>query len=186
MLVPDKKLVYSLYLDRVLTTPANLLGGANITAVASRRTAVVEYNGVVVVAPNRQNLIAYEGSVVSDFLHQTSCVSASPCNFENYMRFLPHFMLAEELDSEDTLWHFHCFLLDTPVKFERKGDVVTPWCHLKLTDFTLTSPSLLRFERKLTTSVFIQSSKLDFSRRLPYKFLVSKETVVLCRWEGET
>lgn len=69
MLVPDKKLVYSLYLDRVLTTPADLLGGANITADASRRTAVVEYNGVVVVAPDRQNLIADEGSVVSDFLH---------------------------------------------------------------------------------------------------------------------
>ena len=101
MLVPDKKLVYSMYLDRVLTTPADLLGGANITSVASRRTAVVEYNGVVVVAPNRQNLIAYEGSVVSDFLYQTIYVSANPWNFENYMRFLPHLMLAEDKDFGD-------------------------------------------------------------------------------------
>ena len=103
MLVPDKKLVYSMYLDRVLTTPADLLGSANITSVASRRTAVVEYNGVVVVAPNRQNLIAHEGSVVSDFLHQTIYVSANPCNLESYMRFLPHFMLAKDVESRDTL-----------------------------------------------------------------------------------
>ncbi|XP_015763361.1 PREDICTED: G-protein coupled receptor 98-like [Acropora digitifera] len=82
MLVPDKKLVYSMYLDRVLTTPADLLGGANITSVASRRTAVVEYNGVVVVAPNRQNLIAYEGSVVKcTLLRQFSVLGSVTVNY---------------------------------------------------------------------------------------------------------
>ena len=83
--------------------------------------------------------------------------------------------------------HLHCFLLDTPVAFERKGDVVTPWCYLKLSQqfSILPPPSLLRYKRKLTTSVLIQSLILDFRGRLPYTFLVSKETVVLRRWEGE-
>ena len=66
MLVPDSKLVYSLYLVRAHTSPADLPGGANITSGASR-TAVIEYSGVVVIAPDRQNLAAVEGGVVSDF-----------------------------------------------------------------------------------------------------------------------
>lgn len=66
MLVPDRKLVYSLYLVRAHTSPADLPGGANITSGASR-TAVIEYSGVVVIAPDRQNLAAVEGGAVSDF-----------------------------------------------------------------------------------------------------------------------
>ena len=67
MLVPDKKLVYSLYLVTAHTAPPNLPGGANITTGASR-AAIIEYSGVVVIAPDRQHLAAVEGGVVSDFL----------------------------------------------------------------------------------------------------------------------
>jgi len=67
MLVPDKKLVYSLYLVTAHTAPADLPGGANITTGASR-TAIIEYSGVVVIAPDRQQLAAVEGGVVRDLL----------------------------------------------------------------------------------------------------------------------
>lgn len=72
MLVPDKKLVYSLYLVTAHTAPADLPGGANITNGASR-TAVIEYSGVVVIAPDRQQLAAVEGGVVRDFLCSNIC-----------------------------------------------------------------------------------------------------------------
>ena len=67
MLVPDKKLVYSLYLVTAHTAPADLPGGANITSGASR-TVVIEYSGVVVVAPDRQQLATVEGGTVRDFV----------------------------------------------------------------------------------------------------------------------
>lgn len=62
MLVPDKKLVYSLYLASA-HTPGNLPGGANITTGASR-TAIIEYSGVVVIAPDTQQLAAVEDGKV--------------------------------------------------------------------------------------------------------------------------
>ena len=76
MLVPDKKLVYSMYLASVRTTPADLPGGANITTDVSRRTAVVDYSGVVVISPASQNLVAVEGSVVSVYF-ASKCSSAA-------------------------------------------------------------------------------------------------------------
>ena len=65
VLVPDKKLVYSLYLASALTT-GNLPGGANVTTGASR-TAVIEYSGVVVIAPDTQQLVAVEDGKVRVF-----------------------------------------------------------------------------------------------------------------------
>lgn len=62
MLVPDKKLVFSVYLASAHTTN-NLPGGANVTTRASR-TAVIEYSGVVVVAPDAQQLVAVEDGKV--------------------------------------------------------------------------------------------------------------------------
>ena len=64
MLVPDKKLVYSVYLHSA-TTPANIPGGANVTQGAGR-TAVIEYSGVVVVAPDSQSVTVQEGGKVSN------------------------------------------------------------------------------------------------------------------------
>ncbi|XP_068693739.1 adhesion G-protein coupled receptor V1-like isoform X3 [Montipora foliosa] len=82
MLVPDKKLVYSMYLASVRTTPADLLGGANITTDVSRRTAVVDYSGVVVISPASQNLVAVEGSVVKcTILRQFSVLGSVTVNY---------------------------------------------------------------------------------------------------------
>ena len=66
MLVPDRKLVYSFYLVTTHTAPPDLPGGANITSGASR-TAVIEYSGVVVIAPDSQRLAALEGGTVRAF-----------------------------------------------------------------------------------------------------------------------
>ena len=62
MIVPDKKLVYSVYLASTHTTN-DLPGGANVTTGASR-TAVIEYSGIVVVAPDTQQLVAAEDGKV--------------------------------------------------------------------------------------------------------------------------
>ena len=62
MLVPDKKLVYSVYLASA-QTPSAVPGGANVTTGASR-TAIIEYSGVVVVAPDTQHLATAEGGKV--------------------------------------------------------------------------------------------------------------------------
>ena len=62
VLVPDKKLVYSLYLASAHTTGA-LPGGANVTT-ADSRTAIIEYSGVVVIAPDSQQLEAVEDGKV--------------------------------------------------------------------------------------------------------------------------
>ena len=51
-----------MYLASAHTTN-DLPGGANVTTVASR-TAVIEYSGVVVVAPDTQELVAVEDGKV--------------------------------------------------------------------------------------------------------------------------
>ena len=76
MLVPDRKLVYSLYLVTTHTAPADLPGGANITSGASR-TAVIEYSGVVVIAPDSQRLAALEGGTVRAFDEKKFTLSIS-------------------------------------------------------------------------------------------------------------
>ena len=63
MLVPNRQLVYAVYLDSA-TTSANVPGGANVTTGPSR-IAVFEYSGVFVIAPNSQQLDVVEGGRVS-------------------------------------------------------------------------------------------------------------------------
>ncbi|PFX17387.1 G-protein coupled receptor 98 [Stylophora pistillata] len=64
VLVPDKKLVYSVYLASA-KTPNAVPGGAAVMFGASQ-TALIEYSGVVQVAPDSQHLATSEGGKAED------------------------------------------------------------------------------------------------------------------------
>ena len=63
MIVPDKKLIYSVFLA-FAKTPSAVPGGATVMVGASQ-TAFIEYSGVVEVAPESQHLAAAEGGKVN-------------------------------------------------------------------------------------------------------------------------
>lgn len=59
-MTPDRKLVYAVHLSKT-TTSSNV--AANITS-GLKRTAVIEYSGVIEIAPDALSLVVAEGSKV--------------------------------------------------------------------------------------------------------------------------
>ena len=59
---PNTKLVYAVHLASA--TASGFPGGANVSKVKEQLLSIIEYSGVVVMAPSSQNVITTEGSTV--------------------------------------------------------------------------------------------------------------------------
>ena len=61
-MVPNKRLVYAVHLD---SASSGFAGGANVTSVKEQRLTIIEYSGVIIMAPASRNQVVTEGGQVS-------------------------------------------------------------------------------------------------------------------------